>query len=732
MNEPLNVPQQQEDAKPLFSVSALINALRRQWLPAILVFATVLGGSWYLTKRQKPIYEASGALIFKVDRAAQLASVNTASGTGTDANAPAAQPVSLQNEELVLRSASVADEAIKKLSFPIEREDILAGVKVEIGKGTDTLTITFKGPNAKEAAEIVNQMMKSYTENSLKVSKEETAEARKFIVSQLPKVLEDLRQSEIALQGFKEKNKVTALAQEATSMVGAAEALKQKIQDTEVQLSSLEASSRDLRRRLGPTSDRAVLLSKLSGSESVKQALGELQKVEGQLALLNTQYLVDHPSIKRLQRQQDNLKSLLRTRIAEVVGSSESIPLSDLQVGGLELTLVGDLLKAENNRISLQQQLVALNNALNNAKGQLRRIPQLEQEQQFLERKILINRTTFESLLKRQQELQLIENQKVNRSRVLTEAVVPTQPVSPRVQNNLLLGGVLGGILAIATAIALQSMDTLLRTTDQAKRVFGYNLLGTLPNFGKKWAGKPAVFVRANPGSPISESYRMLQTNLRFLSPTSPAKLILITSSIPNEGKSTVAANFAAATAQLGKRTLLIDVDMRRPSQQSIWNISNNLGLTELLADQIPKESAIQTVMPNLDVLLTGTPPNNPLSLLDSNPMAVLLQEFAAIYDYVIIDAPPLLAASDARVLSKLADGILFVVRPDMLNFADADKAKTLLAQSNLKVLGMVTNGVASPDSSDYKYINRYYRDTEVPSSTPLVGYASYKKSQIK
>ncbi|NJM27857.1 MAG: polysaccharide biosynthesis tyrosine autokinase [Pseudanabaena sp. RU_4_16] len=515
-------------------------------------------------------------------------------------------------------------------------------------------------------------------------------------------------------------------------MVGAAEALKQKIQDTEVQLSSLQASSQDVRRRLGPTADRAVLLSKLSGSESVKQALGELQKVEGQLALLGTQYQADHPSIKRLQRQQDNLQSLLRTRIADVVGSSESVPLSDLQVGGLELTLVGDLLKAENSRISLQQQLAALNNALNDAKGQLRRIPQLEQEQQFLERKILINRTTFESLLKRQQELQLIENQKVNRSRILTEAMVPTQPVSPRVQNNLLLGGVLGGILAIATAIALQSIDTLLRTTDQAKRVFGYTLLGTLPNFGKKWSGKPAVFVRANPSSPISESYRMLQTNLRFLSPTNPAKLIVITSSIPDEGKSTVAANFAAATAQLGKRTLLIDVDMRRPSQQSIWNISSNLGLTELLSDQISKESAIQTVMPNLGILLAGTPPHNPLSLLDSNHMAALLQECKGIYDYVIIDAPPLLAASDARVLGKLADGILFVVRPDMLNFADAEKAKMLLAQSNLKVLGMVVNGVASTDSSDYKYINSYYSDKEEPSSTPLVGYASYKKSEIK
>lgn len=733
MNETLNVPPQ-EDSKPLFSVGSLVTALRRQWLPAIIVFAAVLGGSWYLTSRQKPTYEASGVLIFKVDRTAQLANVSSTTQPGAgDANAPAAQPISLQNEELVLRSASVADEAVKMLSFPIKREDILAGVKIEIGKGTDTLTITYKGPNAQQAAEIVNQMMKSYNDNALKVTKEESVGALKVIRTDLlPKVQKDLKQSEKELQQFKEKNGVTALAQESTSMVSAAEAIKQKIQDTEVQLSSLGASAQDLRRRLGPTSDRAVLLSKLSGSDSVKQALAELQKVEGQLAIVSTQYQPDHPSIKRLQRQQESLQSLLRTRISDVVGSSASVPLSDLQVGGLELTLVGDLLKAENSRTGLQQQLVALNNALKDYQERLKNIPKLEQEQQSLERNILINRSTLESLLKRQQELELVENQKFNRSRVLSEAAVPTQPVSPRVQNNLLLGGVLGGILAIAAAIALQSMDTLLRTTDQAKRVFGYNLLGTLPNFGKKWSGKPAVFVRANPNSPISESYRMLHTNLRFLSPTNPVKLIVITSSIPDEGKSTVAANFAAASAQMGKRTLLLDVDMRRPSQQKLWNISSNLGLSELLADQISQESAIKSVMPNLGLLPTGMTPQNPLSLLDSNRMASLLHEWSISYDYVIIDAPPLLAASDARVLGKLADGILFVVRPDMLNFTDADKAKALLAQSNLKVLGMVVNGVASTDSSDYKYINRYYTDKEEPSSTPLVGHASYKKLEIK
>ncbi|WP_019502650.1 GumC family protein [Pseudanabaena sp. PCC 6802] len=717
---------QQEDSKPLISVSGLLNALRRQWLPASIVFLCVFGGTAYYTSKQKPIYEATGSLIFKIDRVAQLSSVNnTDSSQSNNADAPASNPISLENEVLAVRSASVVDDAIKKAGISLKRDEVLGNLKVDISKGTDILTIAYKGRNAKEVSTFVNQLMNSYTNNALKVSKEEIVKAKEFVQSQIQKVGESLMKSELELRNFKEKNAIAALAQESSNNITTAAGLRQKILDVKVQLNSLDASSRALKSRLGVTSDQAVILSRLSGSEAVKQTLAELQKVEAQLALQRTQYQEEHPSIKRLQRQKSSLQALLQQRVDELGGEGKSIPLSDLQVSGFELNLITDLVKAESTRVSLQEQLVALNEALNGYTSSLKVVPQLEQQQQFLERKILIDRTTYESLLKRLQELQLAENRTVSRARILSEADVPTQPVSPKVVNNLLLGGVLGLALAIATALGLQSRDKVLRTTDEVRRLFGYNLLGVLPNFGKKWAARQAVFVRSNPRSPISEAYRTLQTNLRFRKSDSSAKgvkVIVVTSSIAAEGKSTVAANLAATTAQLGRRALLIDADMRRPSQQLIWNIANTQGLSDLIAGKISEEVATQkSVMPNLDLLLSGTIPSNPLSLLDSNRMTALMKNWSEDYDFVIIDTPPLLAVADAMVLGNLANGILLVARPDLLNSNNASRVRATLEQSGMVVLGMVVNAAVTDDKSYYEHQYDYVSKEE-PSSTPMVG----------
>lgn len=716
---------QQEDSKPLVSVGGLLNALRRQWLPASIVFLCVFGGAAYYTSRQKPIYEATGSLIFKIDRVAQLSSVNNTDSSQSSADAPASNPISLENEVLAVRSANVVDDAIKKVGLSLKRDEVLTNLKVDISKGTDILTISYKGRNAKDASAFVNQLMKSYTENTLKVSKEEIVKAREFVQSQIQKVGESLMKSELDLRNFKEKNAIAALAQESSANIATASGLRQKILDIKAQLNSLEASSRDLKSRLGITADQAIVLSRLSGSEAVKQTFAELQKVEAQLAVQSTQYQEEHPSIKRLQRQRSSLQALLQQRVDELGGEGKSIPLSNLQVSGFELNLLTDLIKSESTRISLQEQLNALNEALNGYTSYLKVIPKLEQEQQFLERKILIDRTTYESLLKRLQELQLAENRTVSRSRILSESDVPTQPVSPKVANNLLLGGVLGLALAIATAIGLQSRDKLLRTTDEVRRLFGYNLLGVLPNFGKKWAGRQAVFVRANPRSPISEAYRTLQTNLRFRKSDPSAKgvkVIVVTSSIAAEGKSTVAANLAATTAQLGKRALLVDADMRRPSQQLIWNIANTQGLSDLIAGKASEESATQkSVMPNLDLLLAGTIPSNPLSLLDSNRMTALIKTWSEDYDFVIIDTPPLLAVADAMVLGNLANGILLVARPDFLNSNNASRVRATLEQSGMVVLGMVVNAAVTDDKSYYEHQYDYVSKEE-PSSTPMVG----------
>jgi polysaccharide biosynthesis transport protein len=709
----LNVPQQvrqQEDSNPLIG---LLTTLRRQWLPATIVFASVFGFSAYTAYQQKPVYEASGELIFKIDRAARL------TGIGDDANR-ANESNRLQTEARVIVSAPVVLLAAKSLDPAIKDADIADGISVVPILDTNILKVSYQSDDAKEPAAVVNALMNSYIANDLKASQAESVTARKFIVSQLPKVEKDLVESELALRRFKEKNKVTAIAQESSSSLGVVIGTDKQITDLKAQISNLEASSRALRSRLGISTNQATLLSTLSASEPVKQSFTELQKVEEQLAIQGTQYGPSHPIIKRLKRQQSNLQNLLQSRISTVIGSGKTVNSRELQIGGLDLSLMADLVKSEINRSGLQQQLETLESSFNTYNDRLRIIPKLEQEQQSLERKIAVNRITYESLLKRLQEVQLVENQKVSNARILSPAIEPNQPIASKLKNNLVLGGSLGLALAIATAIALQSMDTLLRTTEDLERLFvNYPILGILPKFGRKWAGRQDVFVRAKPGSQISETYRMLQTKLEFLSADRPVKIILITSAVPSEGKSTVSSNLAAITAQLGRRVLLIDADIRRPSQHALWHISPGLGLTDLLEGQTTEEELIYTVMPNLNLLQAGKLPANSqsLSLLKSQRMSVLMKKWAEVYDYVIIDAPPLLPVADAIVLSQQADGVLIVARPETLHSPDAIAAKKLLDKSGIDVLGFVANGANPRVYYKYHHYYSYSKPTPTDSS---------------
>jgi capsular exopolysaccharide synthesis family protein len=191
----------------------------------------------------------------------------------------------------------------------------------------------------------------------------------------------------------------------------------------------------------------------------------------------------------------------------------------------------------------------------------------------------------------------------------------------------------------------------------------------------------------------------MLYANLKFLSSDKEVRVITITSAVPKEGKSTVSANLALAIAQLGFRVLLIDADMRHPSQHAVWELPNSLGLSNVIVEQIQLKTAIAQAMPNLYVLTSGLVPPNPLALLNSRRMASLIEDFSQTYDFVIIDTPPISAAADARILSAMTDGMLIVVQPKLVDSASAIAAQELLEQSGQNVLGMVINGV-NPEMS--------------------------------
>jgi capsular exopolysaccharide synthesis family protein len=231
----------------------------------------------------------------------------------------------------------------------------------------------------------------------------------------------------------------------------------------------------------------------------------------------------------------------------------------------------------------------------------------------------------------------------------------------------------------------------------------------------------PQLPVRDDPHSVSSEAYRMLQANLEFLSPDKELKVIVVTSSVPKEGKSTISANLAIAMAKLGRRVLLIDADMRHPMQHHIWDLANAVGLSDVIVNQAEFKMAVREVMDNLDVLPSGVIPPDSLALLKSNRMVTLIEQFSKKYNFVIFDTPPLVLVADAITLGKMTDGMLLVSRPGVIDRVSAAASKGFLVQSNQKVLGLVVNGVNVQNEPDsyFHHAKTYYKEELTTSKVP-------------
>ncbi len=223
-----------------------------------------------------------------------------------------------------------------------------------------------------------------------------------------------------------------------------------------------------------------------------------------------------------------------------------------------------------------------------------------------------------------------------------------------------------------------------------------------------------ALIVQQDSKSPISEAYRAVRTNLQFAGAGKQLQCISFTSSTPSEGKSTTISNLALAMAQDGKKVLLIDADMRKPMQHQIFGLFNK-GLSNCIAMDMSLEEAIQpSDHPNLDILTSGPVPPNPSELLGSQKMDELLQQVKTIYDYVLIDMPPVLAVTDAAILSSKVDGVVFIIQSGKISPDEAKLAKSRLEQAGANILGAVLNAVPQRHSGyGYGYGYYYYYDDE-------------------
>lgn len=332
-----------------------------------------------------------------------------------------------------------------------------------------------------------------------------------------------------------------------------------------------------------------------------------------------------------------------------------------------------------------------------------------------LQGQIAVWQQTYASLLA------FLAPQSPNYLSILEPARLPLYPIGPNTNQNLLIAAALGLLLGLGGAFLLEYLDDSIKSAEDVSQLLQLSLIGSIARI--PGSGNQKLVTTIAPGSSISEAYRVLRTNIQFASLDKPIRSILVTSPGPGEGKSVTAANLAVTMAIVGLRTILVDTDLRKPSQHVLFNQSNDVGVTNGLITQAEVDQVARpTLIANLRIVTAGTAVPNPAEVLASAKMQAFKQQLEADADIVIFDAPPTIPLADVPILARMVDGVVLVIDSTRTRRASAQRAKVVLENTGTHLLGVVLNRFKSRESGDnyYYYANARSKSKQKARGEPV------------
>jgi len=715
---------------------------KRKWVVLaclVTIFSVVAIGSLKMT----PVYEAGGTIeINKPDSTLNFQNSATFSLDYYD-------PTELETELKILQSDLLATQVIRELNLdrrpefagqappppsssldlapdPLQGDPARAtamvggfksGLRVALSPNTRIIEVHYRSADAQMAANVVNTLMQTYVENNFKARFESTMQASDWLTKQLVDLQMKVETSQEKLVRYQKEHEILGTDEKQNIITAKLDELNKELTSAESERMDKEALYR-LVESGDPdavASSAGGLLDAGSGSQSASQLLESLRAKQAdiniQAAELSTQFGPSYPKLTQLNSQLKEIDSQMQGEMKKIAS----------KIRGQYTTA----LRREN----------MLHDALERQKQEANKLNESAITYTLLKRDVDTNRQLYEGLLQKLKEAGVSAGLKSNNFRIVDSARTPTGPIEPNIPRNLMFAIVLGLASGIGMAFLLEGIDNTVRTTEQAQIISGLASLGMIP-LGSKSArdgpnpkrlviatSKEAVelVTQVRPQSQMAESYRALRTSLLLSNLGAPPKVIMITSALPQEGKTTTSINSAVVLAQKGVRVLLIDADLRRPSIHKTLGMGPHTGLSNVLTGSATLENAItrSSVLPNLFILTAGTPPPNPAELLASANMRDVLAQLREEYDHIVIDTPPSLSVTDAVVLSPRADAVVLVIRSGQTTKQALRRSRDILTQVNAKVVGVLLNAVdlSSPDYYYYyeyqgKYA-RYYRDED-------------------
>jgi capsular exopolysaccharide synthesis family protein len=686
--------------------------LRRWW---ILVITTVLvTGVTAVRAGKEPItYTAQARLLYEANSVAS-------SVLGGSMYMPMSwnNPVDTQiqlittrpNIEEVIKRLGLNDPAKGHVMIP---EEVLGGLSAEVDKNTDIILLRYATMTPDLAVNVVNEMGRVFVERNRNYHQETARAARQFITEQLAKTEKGLQEAEDELRNFRESNGVFDIG-------GLGNATSSQLSNIDSSLINMEVDRKVAEEKLNiarehlQVTDPGLLqrMEKLKADQVYANLQGALASGEAALTVKRTQFTEDAPEVVDAKNQLAKLRQAVQTRVKHVLG--RGLDDQDLisQQTPTEQRFLGDLVDAQTEMSMLDARANALKSSRSEYESRFSALPAKDQQLAQLQRRKAAAEETYQVFLKREQEMRITEAMNLGNVRVIEEATQAI-PSASTYSRTVSLAALLGLIFGLGVALLVEFLDDRIRRPEEAQNVLELPILGMLPWVEGREAAKRRLVVLEDPRSPVTESYRALQTYTRMVEPDSRHQCFMLTSPGPKEGKSTVLANLAITSAQLGKRTLIVDTDLRAPSQHINFDRQNLMGIYDVVYEGCPLEEAIQrTDVEGLDILTTGPVPPDPVQTLHSEAFKRMVDRLRRDYDAIFFDAPPINLFTDAAVLGRMADSVLLVVDVRSTTRQATVTAKELLMKAKVPLAGMVVkNTAAVPSRYHNRYYERYYMD---------------------
>ncbi|MGL5081486.1 MAG: GumC family protein [Microcoleaceae cyanobacterium] len=693
----------------------VLEAVRRRILVIVGMTVIVAAAAVYKAATDTPIYKAEFEILTQpvTIETQVLSATNPQTLSGQEEIiAVEADAVKLK----LLKSPIVIDPVVTELAkkYPgITYGAVVSGLSIAPSE-INLLTVGYKSHSQQLVIDTLTQLQEAYLRYSLESRQADIRTGINFVEEQLPQLRSRVQDQQDRLQQLRQKYNLVNPDSEGESLSTQISGVEQQRLDTQLQLNEARALYTNFQQELATTPAEFVASSVLTLSPRYQELLTQLRGIDNQIAKESVLYLEKSPELETLQEQRQKLLPLLNQE-SERAAQDLASRIRDLEA---------------------RSQI--LDNTTQDLNQRVKQLSVISREYTDIQRELQIAANNLDQFLAKREAFKIDAAQRETPWQLLTPAGKP-KPSSASAKKNFVLGSVLGLMLGLGTALLLDKLSNTLYSPKEVKEVTRLPLLGIIPlnkhledsslienQLANLYSDEISLELFGHGKAALSfspvfyEAFRSLYTSIRLISPDAPIRSIVISSPTPREGKSTVAIYLAQASADQGRRVLLVDSDLRHPSIHQRMGLVNAQGLTDvILADadfnhviqQSPKDN-------NLFILTTGSPPPDPVRILASQKMSSLMEQLESSFDLVIYDTSPILGLSDAYLLGAETDGLILVTGLGQLKRSVLENVMNDLRQhSNFRVpvLGVIANRDQNAAQSLHNY--SYYQQ----SSSPIV-----------